>query len=185
MPTSFPGSLDNFTNPTATDAPTSPDHAAQHANANDAIEAIETAIGVKYGARVHANRTTVQTITTGTNTAITLNDAESYDTDNFHSTVTNLSRITIPASMGGIYQLTAATQWAVSATGNRITFLQVNGVTPLVGSTVAGVAGNSLQQNVTAVVSLAAGDYVELIVFQSSGGNLTTTNSSVVAVKIA
>jgi hypothetical protein len=44
MSTSFPAALDNFTNP----APTSPrsDHAAQHANANDAIEAIEARIGV-------------------------------------------------------------------------------------------------------------------------------------------
>lgn len=44
MSTSFPAALDNFTNP----APTSPrsDHAAQHANANDAIEAIEALLGI-------------------------------------------------------------------------------------------------------------------------------------------
>lgn len=42
MPTNFPTSVDNFTNPIGSDPRTSPDHAAQHANANDAIEAIET-----------------------------------------------------------------------------------------------------------------------------------------------
>jgi len=45
--TAFPGAIDNFTNPTATDlldSVTVP-HAAQHANINDAVEAIETAIG--------------------------------------------------------------------------------------------------------------------------------------------
>lgn len=44
MSTSFPTALDNFTNP----APTSPrsDHAAQHANANDAIEAIQALLGI-------------------------------------------------------------------------------------------------------------------------------------------
>jgi len=45
MATSFPTSLDALTNPLSTDTLASPDHAAQHANANDAIEAIEAAIG--------------------------------------------------------------------------------------------------------------------------------------------
>jgi hypothetical protein len=45
--TSYPDGLDNFTNPTASDtldSATVP-HATQHANANDAIEAIETELG--------------------------------------------------------------------------------------------------------------------------------------------
>lgn len=47
MTTAFPGAIDNFTNPTASDpldSATVP-HASQHANINDAVEAIETAIG--------------------------------------------------------------------------------------------------------------------------------------------
>jgi hypothetical protein len=42
MPTNFPTSVDNFTNPTANDSLNLPSHSTQHANANDAIEAIET-----------------------------------------------------------------------------------------------------------------------------------------------
>jgi peroxiredoxin len=42
MTTTYPTSVDSFTNPTSGDQLTSPSHAAQHANANDAIEAIET-----------------------------------------------------------------------------------------------------------------------------------------------
>ena len=47
MTTAFPTAIDNFTNPTATDALDSVTvpHASQHANVNDAVEAIETAIG--------------------------------------------------------------------------------------------------------------------------------------------
>lgn len=47
MTTAFPGAIDAFTNPTATDALDSATvpHASQHANVNDAVEAIETAIG--------------------------------------------------------------------------------------------------------------------------------------------
>lgn len=48
MASSFPGGLDNFTNPTASDtldSATVP-HATQHANVNDAVEAIESTLGV-------------------------------------------------------------------------------------------------------------------------------------------
>ena len=48
MASSYPGGLDAFTNPTASDtldSATVP-HAAQHSNANDAIEAIESTLGV-------------------------------------------------------------------------------------------------------------------------------------------
>ena len=46
MTTSFPTSLDALTNPTGSSALTSPDHAGQHADANDAIEALEAKVGV-------------------------------------------------------------------------------------------------------------------------------------------
>lgn len=46
MATGFPTSLDTLTNPTSTDALTSPSHADQHADANDAIEALQTKVGV-------------------------------------------------------------------------------------------------------------------------------------------
>ena len=45
MATNFPTSIDVLTNPTGASSLTSPDHAGQHTDANDAIEAIETQIG--------------------------------------------------------------------------------------------------------------------------------------------
>jgi hypothetical protein len=44
--TGFPTSLDVLTNPLSTDALTSPSHADQHADANDAIEALQAKVGV-------------------------------------------------------------------------------------------------------------------------------------------
>lgn len=44
MATNFPGSQDSLTNPTSSDTLDSPDHAAQHTNVNDAVEAIELAL---------------------------------------------------------------------------------------------------------------------------------------------
>jgi hypothetical protein len=42
----FPTSLDNFTNPTSSDNLNNPSHFLQHSDANDAIEALETKIGI-------------------------------------------------------------------------------------------------------------------------------------------
>jgi len=44
MATNFPGSLDAFTNPTSGDTLDNPPHDQQHADINDAVEAIETAL---------------------------------------------------------------------------------------------------------------------------------------------
>ena len=46
MTTNFPTGLDALTNPTGSSALTSPDHAGQHADANDAIEALQAKVGV-------------------------------------------------------------------------------------------------------------------------------------------
>jgi len=53
MATNFPTSLDSLTNPQGTDSVAAVSHAAQHANANDAIEALEAKVG--------ANNSTVTT----------------------------------------------------------------------------------------------------------------------------
>lgn len=46
MATNFPSSLDALTNPTSSDSLASPSHAAQHANVNDAVEALQAKVGV-------------------------------------------------------------------------------------------------------------------------------------------
>ena len=51
MATDFPGTgLDNFTNPSNVDKLNNPDHATQHANINDSVEAIEAKVGVNSSA---------------------------------------------------------------------------------------------------------------------------------------
>jgi len=46
MATNFPEDLDSFINPQPTDSVAAVSHAAQHANTNDAIEALQTKVGV-------------------------------------------------------------------------------------------------------------------------------------------
>lgn len=50
MSTNFPAGLDSITNPSATDDTSTVSHADQHANANDAIEALEAKVGVNSSA---------------------------------------------------------------------------------------------------------------------------------------
>jgi hypothetical protein len=46
MASTYPTSLDSFTNPSATDLLTSPSHAQQHSDINDAIEAVQTKLAI-------------------------------------------------------------------------------------------------------------------------------------------
>jgi len=46
MASTFPTSLDIFTNPTATSLLTSPSHAQQHSDINDAVEALEAKVAI-------------------------------------------------------------------------------------------------------------------------------------------
>ena len=45
MATNFPTGLDSLTNPTSSDSLSSPSHSAQHANVNDAVEALQAKVG--------------------------------------------------------------------------------------------------------------------------------------------
>ena len=46
MASTYPTSLDSFTNPSATDLLTSPSHAQQHSDINDAMEAVQTKLAI-------------------------------------------------------------------------------------------------------------------------------------------
>lgn len=46
LATNFPESLDTLTNPNGTSSLSNPSHAQQHANANDAIEALQNKVGI-------------------------------------------------------------------------------------------------------------------------------------------
>ena len=46
MATDFPVELDTLINPTSTNALSAPSHSEQHANANDAIEALQAKVGI-------------------------------------------------------------------------------------------------------------------------------------------
>jgi hypothetical protein len=113
-----------------------------------------------------------QSVSNGTFTALTF-DAESYDTDTYHSTSTNTSRVTIPAGKAGKYLLHGTIGYSGSATGLRNAAIYKNGsaVKYLVVTLGVGSSDNG-RLSFAATLDLAVNDYVELYFYQASGGSL-------------
>jgi hypothetical protein len=122
-------------------------------------------------------RTTAQSISNGSFTAITF-DAESLDTDAFHSTVTNTSRITIPSGKDGKYLIFGQANFNANGTGRRIVRVYKNGANQS-ASEAEGTASASAYPSVspTLILSLVATDYIELFVYQDSGGSLDVNSA--------
>ena len=116
-----------------------------------------------------------QSIPNNTQTAI-LWSTETFDTDGFHSTSSNTSRITIPSGKAGYYQFHFCAEYLASAAGNRYFEFRKNNTAFNVVSYVA--TGTTTSAPMTDIVNLAVGDYVEVFELQTSGGALTLYNSS-------
>jgi hypothetical protein len=111
---------------------------------------------------------TTQSIPNNTTTAITW-DSEQLDTNGFHSTVTNTSRITIPSGKAGKYLIIGQISWDANTTGYRNTHLDLNGVNVRINAMQA-VANYPSQQIQSAILNLTVGDYLEMATEQNSGG---------------
>jgi hypothetical protein len=97
-------------------------------------------------------------------------DFEMYDTADLHDTATNNENFVAPVS--GSYVVSATVDWDPNETGPRRTTIQGP------SGTVASVAGPPLatpfytSQNVSGVARLTAGQSLNVLANQSSGGNL-------------
>lgn len=142
MATNFPTSLDNFTNPTSTDAMNSVTvpHATQHANLNDAVEALEAKVGVNSSAvasthdykiaQLETNGVTLtgtQTLTNKTLTAPVLNQPilsraeERWNVAAVAATGTvNFDAVTASA---WLYTTNASGNWTLNVRGDSSTTL--------------------------------------------------------------
>lgn len=112
--------------------------------------------------------TTGQSITSGSHATLALN-SEDYDTADMHDNVFDNSRITAPVN--GIYAVSALVEWEANTSGARLLRLMENGTDPIATVNQPPVTA-ATAQSVTAYVALAAGEYVEVLVFQDSGGPL-------------
>lgn len=114
MSTAFPTGLDTLTNPTATDKVAVVSHASQHANANDAIEALQAKVGANSsavttshdyklsevtGADKAVGKTATQTLTNKTLTSPTINNAVMSSPTGITATDVGLGSVTNDAQL--------------------------------------------------------------------------------------
>jgi len=133
--------------------------------------------------RCYAYGSATQSLTTATYTMLALG-AEVFDIVQsgdtaMHDNTTDNSRITIRTP--GKYALTGQISYASNATGVRKCLIVKNGTTVLAEADIPAIAGGitSVVGAGPVIVPLAAGDYVELQAYQSSGGALATDVSFV------
>lgn len=115
-----------------------------------------------------------QTIATSTDTPVVFN-TEVRDDGGYADLGVNTSRLTIPTGKAGWYVIAGVIYWDASTAGFRVLRLCKNGANEAteICADVRTDSGGYVQQNVSAVVYLAAGDYVQLVAWHNSGSNRT------------
>lgn len=129
--------------------------------------------GISSGARL--THSVGQGVANTTWTALTF-DTEIFDDNTFHDGA-NPTRLTAP--LVGRYLVGGTVEWSASSAGNgRIIGLWKNGATLIAIHKNNPPAGGKMTQTIAAYIDMAAGDYLELQVFQDSGVSLTISAAS-------
>jgi hypothetical protein len=115
-----------------------------------------------------------QSLTSSTFTAVTW-DVEDRDNDAMHSTVTNTSRMT--AVTAGWYEFMGLMAYAGNTSGVRNGRWHINGtaIPGTEGGVPATFATGSGFVMPCSTAFMSVGDYLEMVVWQSSGGALNTS----------
>jgi hypothetical protein len=131
---------------------------------------------LRQGARVFNSTNTG--ITSGSVLVLTFN-SERYDTDNIHDPSTNPDAFRLICRTAGKYLIVANVEWAPNASGTRQITIRLNGATGI-GAVMspASPAGLPTKQIATTIYDLAVNDYLELAVYQDSGGLLDIVSSA-------
>lgn len=154
MATSYPGGIDNFTNPGPTDYEDVISHSGQHSNANDAIEAVEAVLGTTAGtsvlkdfssgqfpARINSGGTLSQVLTGGTLNGVVLGTVSSVG-GTFTNPIINIGS----DAAGDMYYRGTAGNFArlPAGTANAGRYLTTDGTTPSWGTVSSGGSVNLL-----------------------------------------
>ena len=122
------------------------------------------------------SKSAAQSVANATWTAISWNQ-ENYDTDAFHDNSTNNTRITIPAGKGGKYLIASALYNPSNSSGSRLIKIQKNGADIAYGDWQRANSGHSTSTIFSQVLALAVADYIEVNLYQDSGGALDVNPS--------
>jgi hypothetical protein len=111
-------------------------------------------------------------------------DSEVYDDATYpsHDTASNNTRLTAPVD--GVFQVSYSIVWVSNATGVRTIKWKRNAAgvesagTLIIQNQITAVNGADTFQTGTFDTSLTATDYLEIFIFQNSGGNLSIRGGS-------
>jgi hypothetical protein len=135
--------------------------------------------------KIRTYNSAVQSISDSVSTAITFNTNDTnIDTDSMHSTVTNTSRITF--NTAGVYSIGAIADFDFNTAGSyRVLEIQINGGTHLTPSLYGSEATNNNQPHLQAsgVYYFSAGDYIQAIITQVSGGSININRQQFWAIR--
>jgi len=116
------------------------------------------------------------TLTNGATTYSLVMNSENFDTDGFHDNATNNTRFTVPTGKGGYYQINIRISYdnASATPGFQKSFVRKNGTgTYSITSSSLILANITTGTNQTSVgsgiLSLAAADYIEVLVNTDNG----------------
>lgn len=100
-------------------------------------------------------------------------NSERRDDAGFHSTTSNTSRLTVPAGKAGWYTISGHVSFDANAMGNkRGIAVGLNEAVWLAIHSAAPMAAFRTHRSIATPYYLSAGNFVELYVYQDSGGNL-------------
>lgn len=118
-----------------------------------------------------------QAVADSTATFLTF-DSERYDTDAFHSTSTNTSRLTVPTGKAGYYSIFASIQFESKNYTRVIAQIFVNGTVEICDQEISATTSIYPRLSLSTDYHLAVGDYVEFRVYQISGGSANVLASA-------
>lgn len=139
----------------------------------DVADGDEWIIPGDFGCRVV--HSTTQSIGNNTDVAV-LFDTDEDDPEDMHDTSSNTSRITLPRA--GWWIVGGGLGFASNATGYRQASILLNGTTPIALDLRPAVSGVATRIAISTLRYFDAGDYIELIARQNSGGSLSTEHVS-------
>lgn len=128
--TNFPTSLDTLTNPASTDSVSTVSHSSQHANANDAVEALEAKVGI-----------TASTPFTGT---VLVGDGTGTSLWSTYATTTNINTTNLEVSASSTIQdLTYRNATSTNATTTNLYSSGTASTTKFYGSNLTACTGSN------------------------------------------
>jgi len=110
-----------------------------------------------------------QSISNNSPTDLAFN-TERFDTDGIHDTTTNNSRFTCKTA--GVYQITGSILFSANATGDRSVAIKLNNDKYIAGNLARAAGTIKTSMSVSVLWELEVDDYIELEVYQTSGGSL-------------